>query len=77
MCMFPTPNQPRRRNTTGKTTLLNVLAGQVPASPNLDLTGRLFVNGRSVGGKGKGGAEHTQVGLKWGLSWLLGSGANV
>lgn len=53
-------------NTAGKTTLLNVLAGQVPASPNLDLTGRLFVNGRSVGGKGAGGPEHTQVGA-WGL----------
>lgn len=48
--------------STGKTTLLNVLAEQVPASPNLDLAGRLFVNGRSVGEAGAGGAEHTQVG---------------
>ena len=55
---------------TGKTTLLNVLAGQVPASPNLALTGRLFVNGRSVGQRNGGGGEHSQVKFE-GLNCLL------
>lgn len=64
-CVERTTNRPLtpppRHHHTGKTTLLNVLAGQVPASPNLDLTGRLYLNGRPVGG-GKGGAEqHSQV----------------
>jgi len=65
-CLIPNKQKCRRTPTitddtdhTGKTTLLNVLAGQVPASPSLALTGRLFVNGHALG---KSGAEHSQVG---------------